>query len=109
MPEIETDSYQGTERRGNQGWHIEKTISVGNVFATVGFAITVVWYAAGQDQRIAANELNIAHTAKASIERDRILEQAQRDSETRNARTIDRIDAKLEKIFEYVRDSNKRN
>tara|TARA_R110002167_G_scaffold23542_3_gene83675 strand:- start:960 stop:1262 length:303 start_codon:yes stop_codon:yes gene_type:complete len=96
-------SYEGDERRAQVGWHVDKTLSIGNVITTVVAIITMIWFIAGQDQRISANTINIEHSAKVSLDRDLQIERTHKDSEQRATRTVERIEEKLDKIFEYVR------
>lgn len=99
-------NYEGEERREQAGWHVDKTLSIGNVITTVVAIITMIWFIAGQDQRISANSLNIEHVAKVSLDRDLQIERTQLAAEQRTTRTVERIDSKLDKIFEYVRGRN---
>lgn len=86
-----------------EGWHVDRTLSVGNVVTTVVAVAAMLWFFADQDQRITENALNIKHAESTSIERDRVLEQRQREAEQRSATTVARIDAKLDKIYEILR------
>ena len=94
------------DRRTSSDWHLDKTIPITHIGATVTMLLAGVWYLAGQDQRITVNELNIEHVSKTSLDRDLSIENTAREEALRTNRTIDRIDAKLDKIFEYVRQNN---
>ena len=96
--------YEGEERRERSGWHVDKTISISHLTATVTMLVAGVWYLAGQDQRINANEININHTAKTSLDRDLMIERAQKEAEIRGQRTAERIESKLDKLLEHMRE-----
>jgi hypothetical protein len=43
------------ERRVQQGWHVDKTVSISHVLTIITILIAGLWYMADQDKRIAAS------------------------------------------------------
>lgn len=87
----QAESYQGPERRGSQGWHVDKNVSISHLLTTVAMLIAGFWFIAGQDTRIAQNALAIKHNETA-IERQ----------ESRINRSLDSINTKLDKLTDLI-------
>lgn len=83
--------YQGEERRTQQGWHVDKTVSISHVLTTLTILIAGLWYLADQDKRIAANAQDIKHNI------DSIRQQ-----ESRTNRSLDAISSKLDKLTDLI-------
>ncbi len=101
-------NYDGIDRRQQSGWHIDKTISLSHVVATLSIAIAGIWYLADQDKRIERNAIQIAHVDEQAIQRNSVLDDRFTRHEQLQAVTLTRIDDRLEKIHEYLRDMAQR-
>ena len=51
--------YTGTERRGNGGWHLSKSLSVSHLFTTVAIAVGFFTYLTGIEQETVVNKMDI--------------------------------------------------
>ncbi len=92
--QIQTGGYSGPERReASRQWHLDRSVSVGHLLTTFSIVIAGFWFIAGQEERISLNEQAIK-TNQGRIER----------AEADQQRAIDKIDSKLDRIFEYIRD-----
>jgi hypothetical protein len=85
------EAHQGPERRGSQGWHVDKNVSISHLLTTFAMLIAGFWFIAGQDKRIAENTLAIKHNETA-IERQ----------ESRINRSLDSINSKLDKLTDLI-------
>ena len=88
---MDTENYQGEERRIEQGWHVDKTVSISHVLTTITILVAGLWYMADQDKRIAANAQNIEHNI------DSIKQQ-----ESRTNKSLDDIHRKLDKLMDLI-------
>jgi len=88
---VSEKEYQGEERRASQGWHVDKTVSIGHLLTTATFLVAGLWYMAQVDKRIAANAQSIAHNVE-SI----------KQQENRTNKSLDDIHRKLDKLTDIA-------
>lgn len=92
MSDINADTYQGPDRRNQDGhWHLEKTVSVSHIITTVMLCMSGIWFVADQNERIALNSQAIEHN-KIAIEQQ----------ESRVTKNLDSINTKLDKLHELL-------
>lgn len=93
MSQIDTDTYQGPERRqvSDGHWHLEKNISVSHIFTTMTMLVAGIWFVAQQNERIALNTQ--------AIEANKVAIQQQESRVTKN---LDTISNKLDKLHELL-------
>ncbi|WP_286237976.1 hypothetical protein [Neptuniibacter halophilus] len=89
--QVESDNYQGPDRRAQQGWHVDKTVSISHILTTLTIVVAGILYLADQDKRISQNTTAIQHNTT-SIERQ----------ENRNSRSLDSINQKLDRLTELL-------
>jgi len=79
-----------------KGWHFDKTLSITHIISTSMIAISIIWWGAGIDKRIAHNTQQIEHlqlVQQRNREESRLY-----DQETRQA--LEKISHKLDRIIE---------
>lgn len=81
---VETDSYQGPDRREAPGWHLKREVTITQIISIVGILITVLLGWANLDHRLA--------TAERDIQR----------IEGSVAESLEDIKHKLDKINDYL-------
>ena len=80
-------------------WHLSRAVNIGHILSTVGLIGVVMWYQAGQDNRLTEAELNIRH-----LQEYRIADQQRTDKKFDEIRAyMLRIESKLDRIIESER------
>ncbi len=77
-------------------WRHDRIFSVTNLLTTITVLVAGMWFIAGQDHRIGLNTQAIQYQALR-------LERGEADRK----RDIDRIDQKLDKIYEYIQEQRR--
>jgi H+/gluconate symporter-like permease len=71
-----------------QGFHVDKTISIGHIVTTMSLVVGAFWYFSDLDKRITATEKDIQH-----------LNQQREEDVRRVEKRLDSIDAKLDRLL----------
>lgn len=83
-----------------QGFHVEKSVSIGHIVTTLGLLIGCFWFFAELDKRIAVNEQSIDTLIKKQ-QTDLNRMQTQRNEDLKRIEgSLDKMDAKLDRLLE---------
>ena len=70
-----------------RGWHVDKGIGVAHILTTGMIIVSVLWYLAGQDKRVAVLESGLTY-----------VQQNQRNDQSRTEKKFDDIQVDLRNI-----------
>lgn len=93
MPEKNPPGWSGEDRRQ---WHIDKTVSVSHLITTISMIVSMIWWAATVDKRIAVIEAGQQFQAQRNTQ----IEQAVKELASVSREEIKAISAKLDRILE---------
>lgn len=80
-------------------WHLSRAVNIGHILSTVSLVGVLMWYQAGQDNRLTQAELNIEH-----LQESRLADQQRTDKKFDEIRAyMLRIESKLDRIIESDR------
>ena len=96
-------SYEGDERRGSQGWHLKKEISLGHLITTATIALSGVGYVVANEKnhsthaaRLDALQAIVVELKASDLRQDVKLE----GSIGRIENQIQRLDDKLDRLIQ---------
>lgn len=87
----------GSERRG---WHLDKTISAGNVLTAIPLLVGVVIWASGMEHRIAEVAARIVQIEEQRKEDMKRQDEYRREMKSDMRTTGDKLDRLLERVSE---------
>lgn len=100
-----TDLAEVTENQTNEGWHVDKRVSISHLLTTAVLAVGLVQWGAAIDGRVQRLEERQRIEQEAQVKVDAAQDAARASAVSSVAARLDRIEDKLDRLIERDRHS----
>ena len=87
-------------KKNEEGWHVDKRVSVSHLLATATLAVGLVQWGTAIDQRVAALENRLEQEHAQQLQVDDAQDESRESAVRQVASRLDRIEDKLDRLIE---------